>query len=530
MKKNTLLVLSTFFLTIGFLASCGGGSSTDDKTITIKVYKGGYDTAWLYQLKENFEAVYSKEGYKVNIKTPDSTLKANDALADMRLPYSKNHTDLYFVQDVSPLDVNADKASYGEIAEVINDVYESNAISYSGVEENVKIKDKIKTTYNTSISYNNNYYSTLWASSPCGLVINKKVLQKFSLSIPKTTDELKNCYQTIINYDYQGKKEERIYPISWAGGNACGYALFCLYPNLAQILGKNGYNKFMALQDNPNADEPSKEDINNGWQIYNSEDIYSPIRLLRYFYDKAVSYPGATDRTHTDCHGDIALGEAAFTFDGEFFFNEIKTDYKNYLNDITFANTPLNSDLGVKLGITDAKLSEIAGLIDQDKTIAEIVALSGVSEDIASTVYEARNAYYEKANHNAYIRSGSTKVDIAKLFLRMACSDDFGQTFNEVANASFPYSSTNKITSNYEFVQNVSKVVNRKDSWGVSNLNPSKLRIKASIKVYHPYNDEIVKSLVAADDLETFINSIKSYMTKKENWDKFMKDAGYDPD
>lgn len=517
MKKAKAAILIPIALTL--LSACGENNEVSATTITIKAYKGGYGTSWLYTLKEKFETVYAEENYRVNIINPSNTLEGSDALADMRLGYKKNGVDIYFVQNV--LGYQTQDKDYGACAESLTDIYDEHPISFDGSEESKTIKEKLKTTYNSSVKYGDDYYSILWASSPCGLVVNTKVLSDYNLSIPKTTDELFNCYNVIS----AKTKETGVYPFSWGGSNSFGYSLFALYPMLAQLLGQEGYNQFIRLQ--AKEGDPSQDDIDNGYKLYDNDLVYAPLTTLATIYANDTATANSQNDNHSKAHYNVTAGKAAFTFDGEFLFNEVKNNYSKYLNDITFVNTPVHSGLAQILEITDKALSDVISLVDEGKSVQEIVTATSLEESKVTRIKEARSCYYEKANHNAYITKGSTKVEIAKLFLRMATSDDFGKEFNKAANASFPYASSNDLESDYPFVNGVSKVTGLADSWGVNNTITEGLRYKANIKVFEPYNDGIIKQLIAQGSSEV-TSRIRNYMTSAATWAEFMQKAGYE--
>ena len=140
---------------------------------------------------------------------------------------------------------------------------------------------------------------------------------------------------------------------------------------------------------------------------------------------------------------------------------------------------------------------------------------------------EARSVYYEKASHTAYITKDSPNADIAKLFLRMMSSDDFGALFNETSNASNPYTDANEIASDYAFINGVSAVVNRAGAWEVSNLHHGGLRQACNLHLFYPYGVDIVLSLVSSNpSIEEVEENVKE--KTKEQWPKLMAMAGYD--
>ncbi len=543
------MLCSLIALSCAGMTACGKTNVVNDgKTITIKAFKAGYGTTWLYKAKEKFESIYKEEGYKVNILKPDNALQGSAALADMRNA-KKLGVDIYFVQSV-PVS-NAIDEEYGSAVLDISDIYDLPAIKFDGTEEDVKISDKFSSTYDAGVKDGDKYYSYLWASSPCGLIVNKKVLQNYGLDIPKTTDELFRCFDVIYNGNGTIGSSEKtgVYPFAWGGNNAYGYALFSLYANLGQILGREEYDKFISLQQGETVTE---EDVKNGKSMYDNDDVYSSVGIMMREFNVKTSCEGSVDAIHGTSHYNVLTGKCAFIPDGEFFFCEAKVNYKECLDDIAFINVPVNSDLGVKLRLDgtganrtlcDDILSYVIGLIDEGKTDEQIIIAVSNEKDAEISAYqinaisEARACFYERKDHNAYISKWTDVPEVAKLFLRMCASDDFGDLFNETAYGYAPYSRNNSLTSDYKFVNDCFSIVKHKGAWGVGRLDSTGLRKAANVEVYGLYGEDIVKKLCNSDCLystadistnATFLK-VKSDIKKsiESEWSNKMKNAGY---
>ena len=525
MKKNFLFLLATTLM-LTSLTGCNSDDNkviNDGKTINIKVYEGGYKTTWIYQLKEKFETLYKSEGYKVNILPPSGGYEGASVLSEMRI--SDNGVDMYFVQNVKIDDVVS--IDYGTCVENLDDVYNSYPIQYDGHEEETKIKDKLGENYQSIVSDGTNYYGFLWANSPCGLIVNSKVLDNYDLDIPLTTNQLFACYDVI-------KESGNIKPFAWGGDDAYGYALYALYPYLGQLLGQEKMAQFMRMQSGDNIIE---SDYLSGYEIYDDDKLYQALVLVQKMYATSSSVNGSLTGTNLSAHHALLTGKAAFTVDGDFFYNEVKNDYSSKLGDIKFVNIPVASDLGVNLKLDgsgenatlcDTILSEVIKLVDQNKTVNEIKdALStySLNEEQIMAVKEARSVYYEKDCSLAYISKGSKVSDICKLLLRVAASDDFGHTFNSVASTTFPYCSSNNLSAN-EFSKGVNAVISQNEAWTVCNLKTSGLRKSAGIPIFPTYSSDIILTLVtenkSSDEIKTKIKNNVS-----QNWSKWMKNAGY---
>lgn len=527
MKNKTFLKLAVLNAGAIIATSCGGGGVVKDgKTINVKAYEGGYGTTWLYQLKEKFESVYASEGYKVNIVSTSGGYEGSGILSEMRM--RDTGIDVYFVQNVFVDDVTS--VDYGICAANLNDVYSSSPIGFNGQEENTTVSEKLADSSKGVVSKGNDYYGYMWANSPCGLISNVAVLNKYGLEIPVTTKEMEKCYTTIMD-------EGSIKPFAWGGDDAYGYALYGIYPQLGQLMGKTGIAQFMNMQ---TGDEIVEDDWRNGADRYNDDRIYEALSGIQKIYNTSTSVNGSLTATNMMAHHNLMTGKAAFAIDGDFFYNETKSDYETKLPDIRFNNIPVSSDLGVRLALDgngedankcDEILSSAIRLFDQGKTNAEIKASVSekfgvtITDEQVASIVEARACFYEKDASIAYISAYSENVDIAKLLLRVASSDDYGHVFNAAANTAFPYCNNNVLTGN-AFAEGVSKVINSRGAWGVSNLKTGGLRKKGGIPVFPSYSSDIVLTLVTENRTQ---EGIKEKVTGlvAANWKKWMANAGY---
>ena len=229
MKKTTKaisLLLSALCVCTGLTAcnlggaggGAGGGVVKDDaKTINIKCRKAGFGTDWLYELKGKFEEAYTAEGYKVNILTPDNSIKDDVLIKELALGYNATKVDLYISSGATP-DKVGQNGDYGVLVEDLSElVYNQTAISYSGAEESKKVSEKLSADvlpYMTD-SYGK-VYAYNWAQTSGGLVVNTRKLASYGLSVPKTTNEMFQCFEEIYcgNSKMPGSMETSTYPIT----------------------------------------------------------------------------------------------------------------------------------------------------------------------------------------------------------------------------------------------------------------------------------------------------------------------------
>ena len=488
MKKSTkaFSLLMSSLLLCGSMAACGvggGGSAivNDEKTINIKCRRAGFGTDWLYELKGQFETAFAEEGYKVNILTPDNSLNNDILIKELALGYNATKVDLYISSGATP-DQVGELGDYGVLVEDIGEcVYNQPAIAYDGTEEDKKIIDKVAPDVLPYMTDSlGNVYAYNWAQTSGGLVINTRKLANYELEIPKTTNEMFECFDVIYCGDeakgIEGSVESGTYPITYvSGGN--GYALCFLYTLIAQY-DIDVFNKYWSFQ------EANEEGVmvnltdDECFALYEDPAIYEMLKVAYRAFDATLSAPGSlaqgVDQAQAKIMGNV--DDAVFMFNGDWMLNEVKLNYRTKLNDIDFCNFPVVSALGVKLfgegtsynmneADCDDLLSYIIGLVDQNMDIADIIADVQANKGIALAEADAKEiarargvSYSRGVEHVAYVTKGTTKKDIVSLFLRMMSSNDYGETFTRVANGTSPYYAQVNTLTEYDFVYHASLI------------------------------------------------------------------------
>ncbi len=483
MKKGrglAVLLATTALATCG-LTACNTFVA-DENTIVIKCVEAGFGTEWLYELEKQFEAAYAEEGYKVKIMTPSRQIAGDTVIRDLYNGHEKSQTDLYITASVKAEKVGAhsdyDKVLAADIREL---VYNQPAISYTGEEESVLISDKLSSDVLPFVVDSEGImYGFNWVQSSGGLVVNTKKLEKYNLEIPKTTNEMFDCFDKIYcgHNNVKGSVESGIYPLTYVSGTN-GYTVCFLNTLMAQY-DKDFYEQFWSMQ-TKGENGVLVNMTENGYDVFNDETIYEMLKVAYRAFDIVIA-PGGLSQTVSQAQSKIMRPNtgAVFMFNGDWMLNEVKLTYEEELPDIDFVNFPVISALGVKLfgENTAYKLSEteceellsyIIGLVDENLDIAEIIAEVKENKDItlaeadAREVARARGVSYSRGvEHIGYITADSPKKSIAALFLRMMASDDFGKTFSVLGNGSTPYYAQINTTSGYKFVENASKVVANK--------------------------------------------------------------------
>ena len=491
MKKIISMILSAVLL-MGCLAMASGCKTKDktvkdEKTINVRVYKAGFGDLFIYDLKKKFEQVYEAEGYKVNIMTPSSSSSGTNMIQEMSRGYAKTQIDLYVTGAIMPNQVSAEMGEYGEVCEDLEQiVFNQKAIGYDGKESEKTISQMLSPDLVPFLRADNGtMYGVPWAQTSAGMVVNTKKLSAYGVTeLPRTTDEMFEIFDMIYNgaNGVKGSEESKTYPVTYNlsvdQGGASTYQNVAILNWLAQF-DIDAYNQFLRMQTRSANGWVNMED---GYKVFENPNLKEVLKEGFRLMDMKYSADGSSEQDLDQAQGLVmkdANGQnnAVFMMNGDWFLNEVKANYPDKLNDIAFMNVPVISALGVQLfgagtsyglsdGDCDDLLSYICKLVDENKTVDEIVALVGTEKGItlakedAQKVATARGICFSRGiEHLSFITKGSTKKNIAALFLRMIASKDFAETFMSRANGSSPYTMDIDTTSQYAFINQAQKLV-----------------------------------------------------------------------
>ena len=546
----------------GALASCGGGETTvnNDKTVNIKVIEQGFGVEWLYELESQFETAFASEGYEVNILEPSPDYSGETIINELYNGYEDEGVDLY-ITSVQPENVGA-KGTYKKVLveDIRQSVFNQPAISYDGTEETVKISEKISADIASYMCDSTGaMYAFNWAQSAAGMAVNTKKLQKYGVTeLPKTTNEMFDIFEKIY-LGANGQKDSettKIFPITYFAGQN-GYQVCMLMTWLAQY-DPDFYNTFWKME---NENGAMKTD---GYEVFNNQAITEMLTLAHRTFDQNISSYGSTTQTLDQAQAALMkeTSGAVFYAVGDWMLNEVKLNYRNNLHDIEFMNFPMNSALGTKLfgagtsyNLSDEKcdevLSLIAGLVDANKSIDEIIAEVKtalnvtISTEDAQRVATARGVYYTRGiEQTAYITKGALGKTPAEKLLRMMASEDFAETFSSLANANTPYTKTVNTKSDYKFVKQASavavndyvNVISHHANGFRKDLNLTSIFITVShIPQVISTNDDLLSIYAdgkkSGNPLSVYATAAKAmqkseYDNAKANWSTWLQAAG----
>lgn len=530
MKAKKFLALTCLSTTLiaGVTACKPGVVVGGESTIQIRAFNGGYGTAWLHEIAENFEKVFPQ--YKVQF-VEESSLVSQTAGNEMQTP-NKNQIDLYFTtgSDVSNL-INKSKSilktSKSTLMEPLNDVFESKAIGYDGKEEAKTIKERMFDGYEESMTYNGivekwhgNMYSLPWADGATGLFYNPEVLAKYGIAEPLTSNELTAAVQEIASHS----KADKIYPWSWAGSNAVGYWLYLYETWFAQYSGKTGFNNFLKC-------DPGDGDIEmNGYKVYQDQGIYEALKAMYNIIDLSYASNGSIQKTHMEAQNEFMRAKSAFLCDGEWLYREMSGDYEKEASKIKMLAVPVLSKIGEENGLTDAQLHDVVAAIDAGQTDDAIKqAIPTASAAAIAKVRDARSIHDAiGVGHCMEVPSSSDCKEAVKTFIRFIYSEDGCRSFRKLAKGNLPLEFEIKDEGETtDFQKSVDKILRTGKPQMVSadsKLNDvrslSQMYLFNSSAWVHPTTFAAVMQHKADLTPEKIFNDEKAYM--QDSWSKYM--------
>lgn len=469
MKKVKRIVVMFLTLALAMTSvACGKktGEETknDNKTLNVRVYKAGWGDEYVRAFAAAFEQIYAEEGYKINIVSSDSTIQGSVVTTELLL-CENNGIDLYFSGGVGVDDLVSisESKKVDMVAADLTDVYNSKPIKSDGTEESQTVLEKMREgtevyyKYNGDLEkYNGKYYTFGYMSSPHGFMVNKELLSSYGLEVPKTTDELAVAFDTI-----EAKSEASgVHPTVWAGYNAYTYWYAAEDVWAAQYDGVEAYHNFLDMNYPENPAE--------GWRVYESQGWRESLNVFAKFVDLNYAPEKTISMDHMTAQHNFLTGKAVFMVNGAWLQNEMSANYLEQAKKISMIKTPVISSLGQKIGLAnDEVLSQIIGLVDEGKTVDEIVSsVNGVTAEQVQAVKDARNIYYQGEGGGIIVNAYSPKVDIAKLFLRFIASDDAAKLMYEYASAVSSYKATEDIgyqNADSEFLKSTYEIANSEE-------------------------------------------------------------------
>ena len=444
MKKVSAKIMSIALAVSSCLAAagCGGGGnkvSDTDQTLQVYVFEAGYGTKWCTDMLNLFkEQAWVKEKYP-NLEIPTPTMNDVSDFAESRLIAGEkgNTFDLMFAIN---LDYNT--GPDGDFLDLTDVVYGSQVPG-----ENVLWKDKSLESYNESNTYIDptdlsvqRQYLTSWAGGMNTILYNETQLMQFTDKLPNTTDELLAlCAAVKANKGENNGKYNEGYSFMEYGTGSYFVHMMPIY--WAQYEGLTNYKNFWNGID----------DGRYSKGIFDQKGRLHALEVMEEILDADNEYltRSAPNYEFMQAQTLFLQGHGLFFCNGDWFDNEMKTIREQIIKEEGGIDTfktmrmPIISELGVKLGITDAELSAIVDYVDgTTATAPTFTSTKGMSnDDVIAAVKEARTVVHSLGpNHQAGIPTYAKGKEVAIDFLRFMATDIAQESYiKSTGGASLPF-------------------------------------------------------------------------------------------
>lgn len=444
LKKTIIFVLAVVTLAFtgcGRVPSDNSEPISDGKTVNVKISKAGYGTTYIYKLADRFNELYKEEGYKINVLYPQ-TISDSVVVQDI---YDDKGIDLYFVGGSVEKGVAGD---YGHCyADITDLVFNQKPIRFDGTEEDTTVAAKIENLYYDT-TYEGKYYALPYAFNVEGMCVNVRVLKQYGKSVPRTTNELFDCVETIM----KSAAATDIFPVTYSLSSN-NYPYIWVEMWLAQYMGYDGLTEFWTMQkDGKNLEKP--------YEVFALDGIEEAFTEYYRFMDYNTAAFGSSTQTFKESQNQFMQGDAVFYASGDWTYNEEKIRNKNKMEDVICTRVPVASSLAVKFfggntayGLSDEKCEEVLVRIidglDAGKTADVITAeinsalsLALAEKDVEEICRRASYVASVSFQATSIISEKSEVKDIAALFLRMVASDDGAKVMTEEMMCSNPFDLT----------------------------------------------------------------------------------------
>ena len=444
-----------------------------ENVVRIRVYDAGYGTDHLNAIISKFEEAYADKGYKIVIDKANSTFQATAPLTEMSVGFENNKIDMYYVGNLTNAHIINEYMKGEDVKTAdLTDVFESAPIQTDGSEGEGTLKDKLidgiwegfqvdlsyaKTQNADYGKYEGKNFVVPFYSQPGGFIMNTEKMEQAGLEIPKTTNELLACIDTINDKREGGDKNfATTYPVSWSGGEAYNYwrAIYDVW--YAQCEGVEAYNDFFTLAG-------YADKLKDSYKVYETDGWKQVYKLMEVLLDDSNAPADTLTMDAVSAQDRLLVGKSVFAPCGAWLKSEMGTEYLTDMEHCMLIKTPVISQVGVDLkldgkngadkALCEKVLSAVVGLIDERKStddiIVEISSSLGVTltKEQVEGVQTARGIYGETFSSGWVVAEDSQSLDICKLFLRFLANDYSIEAMMELASA------TSAFSKGYEYTE-----------------------------------------------------------------------------
>lgn len=443
MKKTFLMIMMALFIIV--VSACGSSIPDDENTLEIYAIESGYGVEWLKEAIKLFEE--ENPDIDVHLWTDIGIERATLLL---QAGPGNTTADLMFTNEdfFSLIESGSNALSgYDYILADLTDMFNANVPG-----ENILYKDKMNENIYEQLTvevevdlglYEDRNFFTSWGSGVSGILYNTVLFEELNLTVPKTTDELIELSDEIIDKD-------KIPFVSSKSTNYWDSVSLTFWQQYETIEKYNEYWYPTSMNSYKNFDQAGR--------LYTLQ-LFD--QLLNPVYKR--TNPGSIEYNFTEAQAQHIIGNGLMIPNGLWFYNEMgqliketeqrgiefatemmrtpvisalsdKLSYWNESNesyDVLFEKYRVNNDATAKsiLQDADAKLRAIIDFVDGDLTEKPEFA---TEEDIA-IVRKSRSIQQNGgAGQTAIIPAYSNAIPAAKRFLQYLATDRAIENFAKV--------------------------------------------------------------------------------------------------
>ena len=408
-KKAICLGLSLCTLgTSLFAGACGGSNENREDTLYVAVINKGYGLDWIYGLLDAYCAKHEGLKYELAPAYDDSTIRTKVETGVQYCNY-----DLIFTGAREPADGNF----LADLSDVYAYQYESGTRAGQTVEASMESRiKKAMTKRSDGLAYK----VMPWTSSTSGLMINEKVMvDNFGTDWQniyklRTTNELLELCADLAEKEIPAFLHN-------AATNTYGSMFYTWF---AQYNGVEGVDNFY---NGIYVDELGKKKI--GPEVALNKGTEEAAKAMESVFGAGYSHKDSNGyQSAKESQTFFFLGKSALYVNGDWLKREMSMQFPNA--QIRMYPIPVLSSIGTKYGITEEQLLTLIDYVDatNDGLTAEKPNISTdeyTADELIEEIREARSWDNTIADYNtAAVTSYSTKLDVAKDFLKFMCSDE----------------------------------------------------------------------------------------------------------
>ncbi|MCD8194957.1 MAG: extracellular solute-binding protein [Coprobacillus sp.] len=288
MKFNKILsvasLMCVFALTTPVLAGCGS-SRSDSDAIYICVYDGGYGTAWIESLAEQYSEL---TGVRVVAEADESILdRIEDAVSH------GSDYDIYMSHDI-----NWQAYAAQGWLEPLDDIYETEVEGTGKTFAERNLEQNLEYSRTTGDDGQEHYYKVCYTQGCGGIVYNIDMFEKYGWEVPTTYEELTELCKTIVDANIIDDDRNVLVPFTWSGTDRQYYWDYIVFEWWAQLAGVDKVEaicRYYGPEDVNNYDPNDLDaltNVYNGYELYNPDTYYKEfIEAYSLWYDLIAEHP-----------------------------------------------------------------------------------------------------------------------------------------------------------------------------------------------------------------------------------------------